>query len=265
MSKKDKKGFTLAELLIVVAIIGVLVAISIPIFSSQLEKSREATDLANVRGAYAQVMAAANTEDQSSVKYGNGVYYLIVDLKQKKGGWTTSESSLNIGGVTPTDKSHWIGSPKAGSQCRVSYSASDGVKLTWSGNADINKLAEPGQLIKNSEGKIFTAESIIKTKDKAFFTRNITLNEKTYWTRSFYAGKDSVFQKDAVNFDKNPVPTTFKDSNFYNNSYHDKYTDDVAAFAYFDLDENDNVKNYTLVTPDAVYYSPDGGKTWTQK
>ena len=46
--KKDE-GFTLAELLIVVAIIGVLVAISIPVFSSQLEKSREATDLANVR------------------------------------------------------------------------------------------------------------------------------------------------------------------------------------------------------------------------
>ncbi|MGN8700071.1 type IV pilin protein [Bacillota bacterium HCP3S3_F1_1] len=50
---KNKKGFTLAELLIVVAIIGVLVAISIPIFTSQLEKSREAVDLANLRSAYA--------------------------------------------------------------------------------------------------------------------------------------------------------------------------------------------------------------------
>lgn len=57
--KNCKKGFTLAELLIVVAIMGVLVAISIPIFTSQLEKSREATDLANVRAAYAEVMAAA--------------------------------------------------------------------------------------------------------------------------------------------------------------------------------------------------------------
>lgn len=55
----ENDGFTLAELLIVVAIIGVLVAISIPIFSSQLEKSREATDLANVRSAYAKIMAEA--------------------------------------------------------------------------------------------------------------------------------------------------------------------------------------------------------------
>lgn len=48
-----KKGFTLAELLVVVAIIAVLVAISIPIFTSQLEKSREATDVANMRAAKA--------------------------------------------------------------------------------------------------------------------------------------------------------------------------------------------------------------------
>ena len=56
---RNKKGFTLAELMVVVAIIGVLVAVSVPIFNSQLEKSREATDLANVRSASAQVMTEA--------------------------------------------------------------------------------------------------------------------------------------------------------------------------------------------------------------
>ena len=42
--KISRKGFTLAELLIVVAIIAVLVAVAIPVFGSQLEKSREAAD-----------------------------------------------------------------------------------------------------------------------------------------------------------------------------------------------------------------------------
>ena len=49
----NKKGFTLMEMLIVVAIIAVLVAIAIPTFTGQLEKSRQATDLANIRVAYA--------------------------------------------------------------------------------------------------------------------------------------------------------------------------------------------------------------------
>ena len=62
----NKKGFTLAELLIVVAIIAVLVAIAIPIFTSQLEKSREAVDLANIRAAYAEVASEGLLDDQYS-------------------------------------------------------------------------------------------------------------------------------------------------------------------------------------------------------
>ena len=59
--KLNKKGFTLAELLVVVAIIGVLVAISIPIFTSQLEKSRDAVSVANMRTAYAEAQTLALT------------------------------------------------------------------------------------------------------------------------------------------------------------------------------------------------------------
>ena len=64
--RKNEKGFTLAELLIVVAIIGVLVAISIPIFTAQLEKSRDAVTLSNIRAAYAEVQAAYLTQDSTS-------------------------------------------------------------------------------------------------------------------------------------------------------------------------------------------------------
>lgn len=59
----QKKGFTLAELLIVIAIIGVLVAISIPIFNKQLEKSRDAASIANIRSAYSEAITAYMTED----------------------------------------------------------------------------------------------------------------------------------------------------------------------------------------------------------
>lgn len=53
--KKNTKGFTLAEVLIVVAVIAVLVAISIPVFTSQLHKARVAADWANVRAYYAEL------------------------------------------------------------------------------------------------------------------------------------------------------------------------------------------------------------------
>ena len=49
---QSKNGFTLAELLIVVAIIAVLVAVAIPVFSTKLEKSRDTTSIANIRAAY---------------------------------------------------------------------------------------------------------------------------------------------------------------------------------------------------------------------
>ena len=68
--KKSRNGFTLAELLIVVAIIGVLVAISIPIFSGQLDKAKIATDQANVRSAKAAAVAEFLTSsDGNEQKY----------------------------------------------------------------------------------------------------------------------------------------------------------------------------------------------------
>ncbi len=65
MKKNNKKGFTLAELLIVVAIIAVLVAVAIPIFSSQLERARDATSVANMRSAYAEAMTEYLTGDNA--------------------------------------------------------------------------------------------------------------------------------------------------------------------------------------------------------
>lgn len=122
--RKNEKGFTLAELLIVVAIIGVLVAISIPIFTSQLEKAREATDMANIRSAYAEVSANALTEEGAVTekKEGNVTINAVaaddttmtatVTLTQKKDDWEKN-ATPSIGGMTCTT------TPKAGKTATI--------------------------------------------------------------------------------------------------------------------------------------------------
>lgn len=56
LMKKSKKGFTLMEMLIVVAIIAILVVIAIPTFTNALNESRANTDLANCRAWYAEMV-----------------------------------------------------------------------------------------------------------------------------------------------------------------------------------------------------------------
>ena len=89
----------------------VLVAISIPIFTSQLEKAREATDAANLRAAYAECSAAALTETANSANQdaSKGVVVTVdnstkvvtctrkVTLKQAVSGWVTEG---DIAGIT---------------------------------------------------------------------------------------------------------------------------------------------------------------------
>jgi prepilin-type N-terminal cleavage/methylation domain-containing protein len=72
--KFKQDGFTLAELLVVVAIIGILVAVSIPIFTSQLEKARLATCLANRRSLLAEVRVKALDSDLDQESAFNALY-----------------------------------------------------------------------------------------------------------------------------------------------------------------------------------------------
>ena len=74
---KNSKGFTLMEMLIVVAIIAVLIAIAIPTFTASLNKAKVATDEANIRSGYASVMATVLTSD-TEITTGT-VYYLQKD------------------------------------------------------------------------------------------------------------------------------------------------------------------------------------------
>lgn len=131
LMKQNKNGFTLMEMLIVIAIIAVLIAVAIPVFASQLEKAREATDLANVRSAYAQVSTEALLGDSETT--------VTVNLKQKQADWQ-SVDPVNIGGIVHSksqgNTDNWKGVAAPNGTCVVSYKEDYGIILTWSGKAD---------------------------------------------------------------------------------------------------------------------------------
>lgn len=138
LMKQNKNGFTLMEMLIVIAIIAVLIAVAIPVFASQLEKAREATDLANVRSAYAQVSTEALLGDSEAT--------VTVDLKQKQADWQ-SLNPVNIGGIVHSksqgDTKNWIGVAAPNGTCVVSYKEDYGIILNWSGKADPSEPKYP--------------------------------------------------------------------------------------------------------------------------
>lgn len=131
LMKQNKNGFTLMEMLIVIAIIAVLIAVAIPVFASQLEKAREATDLANVRSAYAKVSTEALLGDSETT--------VTVNLKQKQADWQ-SVDPVNIGGIVHSkgqeDTVNWKGVAAPNGTCVVSYKEDYGIILNWSGKAD---------------------------------------------------------------------------------------------------------------------------------
>lgn len=72
---KSQKGFTLMEMLIVIAIIGIMIAIAIPVFSAQLDKAQTAVNDANLRSAKAMAVAEYLLDSETTAQS----YYFTVD------------------------------------------------------------------------------------------------------------------------------------------------------------------------------------------
>ncbi len=141
MKKTNKKGFTLAELLIVIAIIAVLIAIAIPTFSGALRNARLQTDHANIRSAYAMAMTANmmggvdyNGTFVASPTTGTKTYYFNKDGSLTDGAHTNAyelqvdannaspaaECAASIGCQKATTTNH-----KKGYVIKITYNASD--------------------------------------------------------------------------------------------------------------------------------------------
>ena len=106
---KSKKGFTLMEMLIVVAIIVILLAIAIPSFNGSLRKARLAADEANVRSYYAEVMVQAMADDSYTIptddtlptKYNDGKFQ-VKGAKMKVAGDTADTFKITYKAGTDT-------------------------------------------------------------------------------------------------------------------------------------------------------------------
>lgn len=156
------------EMLIVIAIVAVLISVAVPVPSSQLERSREAVDLANVRSAYAQVSTEA--------LLGNTGVTVTVKLKQKQAGWQSADP-VNIGGIVHSKSNgntdNWKGDAEPGGSCEVSYDKTHGVVLTWSGTAAPGNPSYPFDT-KHTE---FFGEVLYKTE---FWTRGDMNNNPNF-------------------------------------------------------------------------------------
>ena len=157
--KKKRKGFTLAELLFVVAIIAVLVAIGIPIFTSLLEKSREAADAANIRAQYAQVMDEAITVN-GNVNI-DGKDFEKINLRQKQPDWQTETIPNSLGNFSVIE-----GIP--GTQAWVEYHAdTETVYIKFEGesqNGDSDSNGENNILIDSSSWDSTSGWEVINVK-----------------------------------------------------------------------------------------------------
>lgn len=257
-SKESVQGFTLVELIIIVAILGVLVAILAPAYTKYIEKSREATDLANAKSAYNELMmnVAEKEEDPEPISF---------KLKQKHPGWQ-SPLPITVGSASfdGTNTDNWVGTPGRNGTCVVSYEKNKGVIFTWSGGTE-DAAARPtydGNLDKTL-GTLQTGYKNINdlnmNNNKAFFSnQTFYINGERYTTRVYYA--DSAAFKDALK-GYEPKPVSYKDSPFFPlEAWHNNNQN--QGFAYYTYGKDGTIKTFTYVNEEKVYQSTDEGKHW---
>lgn len=257
-SKESVQGFTLIELIIIVAILGVLLVILAPAYTKYIERSRESTDLANAKSAYNELMmnVAEKEEDPEPISF---------KLKQKHPGWQ-SPLPITVGSASfdGTNTDNWVGTPGRNGTCVVSYEKNKGVIFTWSGGTE-DAAARPtydGNLDKTL-GTLQTGYKNINdlnmNNNKAFFSnQTFYINGERYTTRVYYA--DSAAFKDALK-GYEPKPVSYKDSPFFPlEAWHND--NQTQGFAYYTYGKDGSINMFTYVNENKVYQTTDEGNTW---
>lgn len=80
MKKSTKKGFTIVELVIVIAVIGILAAVLIPTFSSVVDKAEVSAAQSEAKNYLTLDLAAANADFANIPTTATNGYYGVVNL-----------------------------------------------------------------------------------------------------------------------------------------------------------------------------------------
>ena len=123
----NKKGFTLMEMMIVIAIIVILVAISIPAMSGSLEKAHRAADAANLRAAKAAYLTQSmlGSDDADALNDSKSYYYDIKEGKFVEGAKAEATAAKSLGSCKNHDDSY----------ITIDFSAKE---VKWSGTYSYN-------------------------------------------------------------------------------------------------------------------------------
>lgn len=126
LKKLDNKGFTLVELIIVIAIIAVLAAVIAPQYVKYIDKSRQATDENTLNEvAHAMEVAAANNDVYTEIT-GGGVKISVATGSITSTGTTATNMLAAVTEVVPAASVKFTSKAYTGKTVVISISA-DGV------------------------------------------------------------------------------------------------------------------------------------------
>ena len=92
MKRNNKKGFTIVELVIVIAVIAILAGVLIPTFSGVVKKAQESAAIQEATNAYKEALALALANDG----------YITAGETAEAGGFTFSFATANSSDATTT-------------------------------------------------------------------------------------------------------------------------------------------------------------------